>query len=279
MATSPTIALLTDFSEADAYAGIVRGVLAAQSPSARILDLSHAVPPGDIRRASLILWEANEYFPERTVFLAVVDPTVGTSRKCLVCRFPRFDIVCPDNGTLTFLLEDEKTWSVREIARPEASPEISCTFHGRDILAPAAARIANGEPWDAFGDEVPEPARLDRPSFSGNPESGWTGEILYADRFGNAVTSIGRLSFDGRRLDPWLHTGAAGGNLSTPYRVLLADGSALPLHRTYADGQGSSGRFGVVGSSGLLEIAAWQARPSVSDLLRTGSSVRLVPTA
>jgi len=280
MTDAPTIALITDFGSSDPYAGIVRGVLATKAPAARVVDISHAVPPGDIRRGALMLWEAHAFFPGRTVFLTVVDPGVGTSRRCLVCRFDRFDVVCPDNGLLTFLLDRAENWHAYEVpAAPADRPEFSNTFHGRDILAPVAARIANSEPPDAIGREVDNPVRLSNPEFSGNPELGWSGEILYADHFGNAVSSIGRITFDGLRLDPWVDTGAEGGPLRGDYTVFLSDGTALPLRRAYAEGRESAASFGIVGSAGLLEVAAWKTRASDSPLLQPGSSIRLAPHA
>jgi S-adenosyl-L-methionine hydrolase (adenosine-forming) len=280
MTDAPTIALITDFGCSDPFAGIVRGVLAASAPAARVVDISHCVPPGDIRRGALMLWEAHSFFPLRSVFLTVVDPGVGTSRRCLVCRFPRFDVVCPDNGLLTFLLDRTENWHAYELpAAPADRPEFSNTFHGRDILAPVAARIANGEQPSAIGREVDHPVRLSNPIFSGNPEIGWSGEILYADHFGNAVSSIGRITFDGQRLDPWVNTGAVGGRLRRDYNVFLSDGSALPLRRAYAEGKEVGTSFGVIGSAGLLEVAAWKTKASDSPLLQPGASIRLAPNA
>jgi S-adenosylmethionine hydrolase len=270
------VACITDFGTSDYYAGALRGELASRLPGSAVVDITHDIPPGDVRRAAMILWEAQPSFPQGTVFLAVVDPGVGTSRAAAAIRFPDCFVVCPDNGIATFLMERcAPSGAVELDPQQVADHPPSNTFHGRDLFAPAAARIALGMDPRGFGAVLASPARIPLPVFRGGPQEGWEGEVLYTDRFGNAVTSIGRIAFDLRMLEPWLHTDARGGSLSPAVRAVLEDGSALPLKRTYADADVGTARIALAGSNGLLEIAA--SRTSAGGLpgLRIGARVRL----
>lgn len=280
MSIPPTIALITDFGTVDPYAGILRGVLCGIAPQAQVIDITHSIPAGDIRRGALTLWEAQPFFPDQTIFLVVVDPSVGSSRKPMVCRFPNFDVICPDNGLLTFLMQRYENWGARAISNRRYFPsETSGTFHGRDIFAPAAAHLARGAEFTDFGEILADPIRLELPRLVGNGETGWEGETLYADAFGNVITSIGRISFDRKTFKPWTHSGAKGGTLTSDALVLLSDGMKIPFAPSYAEGQVQHTLFGLVGSAGLLEIASWRARASNAPALQIGSSIRLIPGA
>ena len=276
MGNASVVACITDFGTSDYYAGALRGELAARLPGSAVVDVTHDIPPGDIRRAAMILWEAQPSFPKGTVFLAVVDPGVGTSRAAAAIRFPDCFVVCPDNGIATFLMERSTPFSAVELdpLRVADHPP-SNTVHGRDLFAPAAARIAQGTDPRGLGAVLPTPARIPLPVFRGGPQEGWEGEVLYTDRFGNAVTSIGRIAFDLRTLEPWLHAEARGGSLSPAARTVLEDGSALPLKRTYADAEDGAARIALAGSNGLLEIAASRPPAGGAAGLRIGARVRL----
>jgi S-adenosylmethionine hydrolase len=275
--SSPVVACITDFGTSDYYAGALRGVLAGLAPAANVIDITHEIPPGDIRRAALVLWESRPAFPEGTIFLVVVDPGVGGARLPAAFQCSAGRIVCPDNGIATFFLETVGEWSAVEI-RPRSSDAgpVSNTFHGRDVFAPAAARLCNGEALEALGPELKTPVRLPLPRLAGGAAAGWEGEILYCDRFGNAVTSIGRIAFDLRTLEPWLPAGADAGAVPPGATALLADGRRIPLRRTYGDAD-AGGPVALAGSNGLLEIASPRYRPSDSPALRPGASVRLIP--
>lgn len=278
MSAPPLIALITDFGVEDSYAGILRGILAGSAPQARIVDITHCIPCGDVRRAGLILWEAQPSFPKQTIFLVVVDPDVGTGRKGMVFHSAECDVVCPDNGVISFLVHRCKNWSAVEISNAAfQSAGMSNTFHGRDVFAPAAAQLARGIPLSKFGRELKDPLRLAMPRLSGSIENGWEGEALYADHFGNIITSLGFVSFDQRMVRPWLPSGAGEGFLGSDAHLCLADGTRVPLVHSYADGKQSGSLFAVVGSAGLVEIAAWQAPASIHQSLKPGSTIRLFP--
>ena len=278
MGNACVVACITDFGTSDYYAGALRGALAARIPGGSIVDVTHEISPGDIRRAAMTLWEAQPSFPKGTVFLTIVDPGVGTSRAASAIRFPDCTVVCPDNGVATFLMERHPpTGAVSLDPRRVSGQVLSNTFHGRDLFAPAAAQIALGTDLRKLGPALASPVRIPLPRFQGGPQEGWEGEVLYTDRFGNAVTSIGRISFDLDRLEPWLPTGARGGILSPEAGAVLEDGSRLPLRRTYADAKDEAERVALAGSNGLLEIAA--RRPGDGISLRAGTRVRLINSA
>ena len=178
------LTLTTDFGEG-AYVGQVKGVILSLFPGTRIVDVTHAVAPGDVREAAYLLEAVVPAFPEGSVHLAVVDPGVGTERKALALRFADRIVVAPDNGILTAFLP--RATEVREITeRSLFLPEISPTFHGRDIFAPVAAHLANGLELTRVG-----PPPTGEPVVLGDLRStGEEGVVLHVDRFGNLITSF-----------------------------------------------------------------------------------------
>jgi S-adenosylmethionine hydrolase len=278
MSALPLIALITDFGIEDSYAGVLHGVLLGAIPQLRVVDVTHSVPCGDVRRGGLVLWEAQPFFPRGTIFLAVVDPGVGSRRRGLIFHFPDCDVVCPDNGMITDLMHRFKEWKSVEISNPSFRPaEVSNTFHGRDVFAPAVVELARGTALKEFGGEVEDPERLAMPRLSGNGDAGWEGEVLYTDHFGNAITSLGRVSCDGRNMQPWFPSGADGGLLGAEAHLLLDDGTRVPILHSYTEGRRNGLLTAVVGSSGLLEVAAWQTPASNHPSLKPGCRVRLIP--
>ncbi|MBL8860635.1 MAG: SAM-dependent chlorinase/fluorinase [Planctomycetes bacterium] len=181
------VTLTTDFGLVDPYVGIVHGVILARASGARIVDLCHAIPPQDVARAAYFLAHARAYFPSGTVHVAVVDPGVGSARRILVALDGGQAFLAPDNGLLAPVLSAEAR--VRELDVPRfALPGTGRTFHGRDVFAPAAAALVNGQvdplsagrgPQLAFQrTELPR-ARLDGASAQAR--------VLFADRYGNLV--------------------------------------------------------------------------------------------
>lgn len=253
--TAPkTLALLTDFGTLDPYVGLMKGVIARIAPQARMVDLTHHIPPGDIRRAAFVLWQSYAYFPRGTVFLAVVDPGVGTARRPMLLDCCGFRFVGPDNGLFTYLLAQRQPAQAYELRHPAFRlSEVSATFHGRDIFAPAAAYAALGVPGTAFGPRIERPVQLPLPACRVDDQGNVHGEVLHADRFGNLLTSIGRWQpgSQGWLLTPWLHQGPPV--QLNPRAVRLPSGERLPIVTTFADL--SPGQVGaLVGSTGLLEL-------------------------
>lgn len=250
-----TIALLTDFGTRDAYAGILKGVLASRAPEARLIDLTHEIPPGDIRAAAFDLWQAHTFLPAGTIFLAVVDPGVGSGRRPIAVRLPNGYGVGPDNGLFSYLLPPDAAPQAVTLEVTRLSADLpSHTFHGRDVFAPVAALLAGGGALGDLGPPALDLVTLPVPRLDLGDRNA-TGEVLKIDRFGNAVTSLGSLRLTGTRLELtpcWLPMATRSFDV-TAARVQIGSHVQLPLSRTYADvppGQ----PLAYIGSSQLLEI-------------------------
>src|SRR6516165_5972863 len=157
------IALLTDFGYRDHYGGVMKGVIASISPQAPIIDLTHGIPPQQVLAGALALRESVNFFPRRTVFLAVVDPGVGTDRKPIAVETKGgFRFVGPDNGLLSLAAERSEIKRIVELRSPRYRlPMVSPSFHGRDIFAPAAAWLWRGVPIDELGPPLHTIVQLD----------------------------------------------------------------------------------------------------------------------
>lgn len=184
------IALLTDFGYQDAYAGVMKAVIHARLPGAVIFDLTHGVPAQSARNGALQLLSAAPFAPENTVFVAVVDPGVGSERRPIILRSGERLFVGPDNGLL---------WpAAAHFGEPEAwaadyaefhLPSVGSTFHGRDVFAPVSAALAGGVDPERVGTPISNPTRLElpQPQYDGDL---LRGEVLLIDGFGNAVTNL-----------------------------------------------------------------------------------------
>jgi hypothetical protein len=198
------IVLLTDFGWKDGYAGILKGVIWSIAPGIPVTDLTHEIAPQDILQGALALGRAAPYFPAGTIFVAVVDPGVGTARRGLAGRVGTQYFVGPDNGLATFLLDQATRrgdfFQFVHLTQPQFwLPQVSSVFHGRDIFAPVAAHLALGVPLEALGEPVSDPQRLDLP----RPErtkNGWSGQIIHIDAFGNLATNLDASHLQGRGL-------------------------------------------------------------------------------
>jgi hypothetical protein len=277
------VALLSDFGSRDVYAGVMKGVIAGVAPRARLIDLTHEIPPGDVRQAAFRLWQAFPFMPRGTVFLAVVDPGVGTSRRAIAIRGDGFFCVGPDNGVFTYLLENRgeiravEIQDIHMLAASGASPA-STTFHGRDVFAPAAGLLASGTNIARLGPAAADLLRAPFPRFSNiESEGSIRGEVLFSDRFGNLVTSIGALVREGDilRLKPWI-PGSFLSELPTSHlRVRLDDGRELPLVRTFAEVPAGAA-LAYIGSDNLLEIGVNRGNAAESLRLASGNPVSLL---
>ncbi len=273
----PWIALLTDFGTQDAYAGVLRGVLATISPHATILDLAHDIPRGDVRAGAFALWQATPYFPPQTIFLCVVDPGVGSPRRALAVAWPERICVGPDNGLFSYLIERDGPPDAVELAAQEFRlGEPSETFHGRDIFAPAAAHLASGVRLSDLGPPADALVQFPTPHLQTLDGDVVEGEILYADHFGNLMTSIGILRREEAqlRLDPWLGQGPASRLTGRDHLVRLPNGDELALRRTFADVEPGRG-VAYIGSSGLLEIGINQDSAAAKLAITPGQIVQL----
>ncbi len=244
--TARCITLLTDFGTADGYVGEVKGVLTTLAPHAVIVDISHDVRPQDVDGARLAVARYWRRFPPGTIHLIVVDPGVGSGRAAIAVASGNYILVGPDNGVLSPALFALDAQVVTLPVPPSAAP----TFHGRDVFAPAAAQLANGVPLHDLGEPLHSAIRRRTPEPQKRPDGAVEGEVVTIDRFGNAVTNLYA------RSDGWLEVAS----------------TMLPVVRTYAEVETGT-RVGVVGSSGLLEVAVRDGNASQDLHLARGSTV------
>jgi len=180
------ITLTSDFGLEDEYVGVMKGVIVSIAPAARIIDLSHGIKRQAVQEAAFVLAAAYRYFPKGTVHVAVVDPGVGSDRKIILLRADGHFFIAPDNGLLTFLLAGDRFEAVHEVANRDLFIKpVSNTFHGRDIMAPVAARLAAGLDMEAVGPAIDRAAvvRFRLPRLTINREQGTvTGTIIGVDR-------------------------------------------------------------------------------------------------
>lgn len=280
METSPVIALITDFGLDDPFVGIMKGVISRLSPHARVIDINHSIPQGDIQRAAIQLWMSKPYFPVETTFLVVVDPGVGTDRKAILVEDSSYRYIGPNNGLFTYAFPQE--YSAWELSNPAFHLQSgSTTFHGRDIFAPAAAHSANGVPGKEFGEEIHDLLHLPNPELNAEHDR-IQGEIIYSDRFGNLLTSIGKFTNTGGQhyhFVPWLPPGE-NPVMDLDFQIeqvklLLPSGQGLSWSATFAGIP--AGECGIlVGSTGLIEIAAFNQSAQEYTSLALGDPVTLV---
>jgi S-adenosylmethionine hydrolase len=192
----PVIALLSDFGARDHYAGTMKGVMLGICPDVTLVDITHDITPHDVLEGSLQLAASFKYFPPGTIFVAVVDPGVGSSRRGIAAEAGDYRFVGPDNGVLTAVFREMPPKRVVELTeRRYARPTVSRTFEGRDRFAPAAAWLAKGIQLSALGRTVTNYQQLEIPQVEMS-EAQLHGVVLLADRFGNLVSNIDRRTFE-----------------------------------------------------------------------------------
>jgi S-adenosylmethionine hydrolase len=189
----PVIVFMTDFGTANDAVAICKAVIIGIAPRSRIMDITHRVTPFSIEEGARVLAGVTPYYPPGTVFLTVVDPTVGSSRKAVVVKTKKGQLfVLPDNGLITPAADRDGVEGAREITNPAwmIGDKISSTFHGRDIFSPAAAHLASGEDWTLAGPEVKDLVRL-QPREAKVDEKGIAGDVIgLDDPFGSLITDI-----------------------------------------------------------------------------------------
>jgi S-adenosyl-L-methionine hydrolase (adenosine-forming) len=235
-----TITLTTDFGTRDWFIGAMKGVVLGINPRAVTVDLTHEIPPGDIRAGAFTLMAGYDCFPKGTVHVVVVDPGVGSQRRAIAAQTANYLFVGPDNGVLSWALAREKIKAIRLLENPKYFlGTISHTFHGRDIFAPTAAHLSCGVSLKQFGRKLNDVVRFPWPKPT-KQRNEIRGEIVYIDRFGNAITNLqAGLIPNGRKII----CGAIG---KQKVRCALAlFYGAVPANSPVA----------VMGSSGFLEIA------------------------
>jgi S-adenosylmethionine hydrolase len=184
------VTLTTDFGLAGHHAGVVKGVILGCNPAARLVDLSHAIPPGDLREAAWTLLWSWRFFPPGTIHLAVVDPGVGSPRRPLAASAGGHFFVGPDNGVLDPVLAAAGKAVAVGIDVRIPHHRLSSTFHGRDVFAPTVGRLSLGVPLRSLGEPVADRVRLELPQPRAIAPGVMEGEVIAVDRWGNLVTSL-----------------------------------------------------------------------------------------
>lgn len=185
--TFPIITLTTDFGQSDGYVGAMQGVISTICPTARIINISHHIPPQNIRAGAFVLYQSYSYYPPQTVHCAVVDPGVGSQRRAVAMRTDQGVFVGPDNGLFSLVLGVANVLEAVTLTNPSyQNPCLSQTFHGRDIFAPAAAHIAAGTPLEQLGPPV---ADLVRTEFKSGLQAGQS-RVIHIDHFGNVILDV-----------------------------------------------------------------------------------------
>lgn len=274
----PLIALLTDFGTSDPYVGVMKGVIATRCPSAQVIDITHEVRPQNVQQGAYLLRTAYRYFPAHTIFVAVVDPGVGTARQPVGIETSHGVYVGPDNGIFSSVLQSTDIRAAVVLYQP-VEP-ISTTFHGRDVFAPAAADLACGRPLQEMGLSVDPISliRLPSPKMDLIHETILEGEVLHIDHFGNVITSLGRfewhagdLILTGREEIRALQLNARTARVIFGGRTV--SGHVIsPIQATYGDAVPGH-LLALIGSDGQLEIAINQGSAATLLDARIGESV------
>ncbi len=261
--TAPIITLTTDFGLMDHYVGTMKGVLLSRCPGARIVDISHQIPPFSTHSGAYAISQAAPFFPAGTVHVVVVDPGVGTSRRALLMEAEKQYFIAPDNGVLSLILlrygSGAKKWEITNRGLWRDPP--SDTFHGRDVFAPVAAALASGnaKPEDV-GPEI-EGITILRDLEPREVEAGlWRGGVLSVDHFGNVITNFSCRDFP--EIPRTQFTLKTGGEEITKFRATF--------------GQAESGLcFAYFGSSGYVEIGINRSNAAERLGVAPGSEITL----
>jgi S-adenosyl-L-methionine hydrolase (adenosine-forming) len=237
----PIVTLTTDFGVADHYAGTMKGVILSRCPEARVVDISHEIPPFSIYSAAYTIDQAAPFFPGGTVHVIVVDPGVGTERRGLCAEALGQVFVTPDNGVLSLVAQRDGKMRARELTNRDLwLPWISPTFHGRDIFAPTAASIASGAA--RVEDVGPIVSRVEALTGFQPQETApgvWRARVLSVDRFGNAITNLKTSDF--------------GRIAIAQFAIEIGGDRVDTFARTF--GEAASGVcFAFFGSSGYIEL-------------------------
>ncbi len=257
----PVIALLTDFGLRDHYVGTMKGVALGICPGVTLVDISHEVPPQDVLAGALELAACCRYFPAGTIFLVVVDPGVGSTRRGLAAEAGDYRFVAPDNGVLTAVFRETAPKRVVELTeRRYARATVSRTFEGRDRFAPAAAWLARGVDLAALGRPAGDWRRLEIPEPAADGDR-LTGEVVRVDHFGNLVSNIDRTTFE-----RFADAGAL--------QIRAGEHPIDRLVSTYGD-VGAGEVCALFGSTEHLEIAANGVSAAATLQLARGAAVQV----
>ena len=251
------VTLLTDFGTGDYFVGAMKGALLAVNPRAQIVDITHEIAPHDVEAGAFTLLAAFDAFPAGTIHVAVVDPGVGSSRRAVVVESKEHVFVGPDNGVFGYVYERVHALRVFHVTNEKYfRPQVSATFHGRDIFAPVAGALSLGVRPEEFGPEVTDFVRLPFAAPERQPDDTLVATVIHVDRFGNCITNISPRDLD----EETIRRGV---------RLVVGDREVRRFRRFFGEeGDGAGEPFAIWGSAGLLELAVF--RDSAARVLGVG---------
>jgi S-adenosylmethionine hydrolase len=259
--SDPIITLTTDFGTGSRYVAAMKGVIYSINPAAQVVDLMHSIAPQDVRGGAIALAEMAPWFPPETIHVAVVDPGVGSGRAIVYARIGEQQFVAPDNGLLSRLAEREKPSKIIRIQEPRFwLPTVSATFHGRDVMAPVAARLSLGLSPDELGPPATELTELTWAE-ARRMANHIDGEVIEVDSFGNLITNITRDMLRGVPSDESV-------------TVTCDDHQTQGIFHTYSD-QPALTLVALVGSSDRLELAIVDESAAEMLGVKVGAPVRV----
>jgi S-adenosylmethionine hydrolase len=254
------ITLTTDFGLHGPYVAAVKGVLLERAPGIQLVDVCHTIAPQNILEGGFVLANIVDAFPAGTVHLAVVDPGVGTERRLIAVSVARQWFVLPDNGLVTGVTRTRPPDEVRAITNPAIRREVvSATFHGRDILAPAAAYLAMGRSPDELGPPLTKFITL-RNFEPSSDDRGFVGEVIFKDTFGNLITNI--------------HADRLGDSPHDSWEIEIAGERIRGIGRTYGERPAGT-LIALMGSSGWVEVAVVNGDAARLLTAGAGTTVRV----
>jgi len=254
------ITLTTDFGIKDPFVGQVKGVIKSINPEVDIIDLTHDISKHSIKEASIVIGLSYKYFPSKTIHIVVVDPTVGSNRRPIIVSTGEHIFVGPDNGIFSFIYHNEKNCRVFHISADHYFlKKDSTTFQARDIFAPVAAYISKGLPVERFGEPIYDYIKIPIPEPNMPMKNAIEGEIIYIDRFGNALTNISR-----QHLKPLL-------NSNKRLRIVYK-GKDVPLKRHYSEAEDDE-LYAVIDSFDLLELYVYRGSAAEKFGIKIGDIV------
>jgi S-adenosylmethionine hydrolase len=261
------ITLLTDFGTEDYFVGAMKGVILTRSPAAVIVDITHAIPPQDVRAGTFTLGAVYDNFPTGSIHLAVVDPGVGSDRRPVLVEAAGHLFVGPDNGLFSMILDRVPDGKVRHVTNNDYFlPNPSSTFHGRDIFAPVAAALAQGLRPEELGPIIQDPVRFGFAECESLMDgSSMVGRVIHIDHFGNCVTN-----FAWDQLQPLL--------TARSLCLRVKEYEIHQLSRNYSEATAGE-PFVIIGSAGFLEISLRCSSAARELKITVGDSVNLVMAA
>lgn len=257
------VTLTTDFGHKDPFVGQVKGAIKKVNPEAEIIDITHDITRYSIKEAAIVIGLSYKYFPPRTVHLVVVDPTVGSQRRPVLVSTGEHYFVGPDNGVFSYVYQQEENVRVLHITSDHYFlKKDSTTFQARDLFAPVAGYLSKGLPIERFGEPITDYVKFSIPEPSSPTKNAIEGEVIYIDRFGNALTNIRR-----DLLEPLL---SAGNRIR-----IVCKGKDVPLKRYYAEAK-DDGLYAVIDSFDLLELFVYRGNASKKYGLQVGDMVGVI---